>query len=162
MIADRGAGGDHRRGARDRGTGAHWHHAPACNNLKGRTCPLGNLPVPPTLPPCRVLVVHDEPAPYIDEMRARHPEVPFATCTRPAGLRAALARTRPTAVLSIKCAGIPAPAHRPILDQPEVRWIHTGGVGVEHLHPWDPARMTVTNSGGVLAHVMAQTVKGRC
>ena len=104
--------------------------------------------------------MHDDPAPYIDEIRARHPDLSFATCTRPAELRAALAETRPAVVLSIKCAGLPGPTHRPILDQPEVRWIHTGGVGVEHLHPWDPSRVTVTNSGGVLAHVMAQTVVG--
>ena len=160
MIPDRGAGGDRHRGARDLGAGAHWRHAPVCNSLEERTCSPGNLQVPAPLHPCRVLVVHDEPAPYIDEMRARHPGVPIATCTHPAGLRAALAETRPTAVLSIKCPGIPAPAHRPILDQPEVRWIHTGGVGVEHLHPWEAARVTVTNSGGVLAHVMAQTVIG--
>lgn len=43
---------------------------------------------------------------------------------------------------------------------PDLRWVGVGGVGVDHIMPWDPARLTVTNSSGVSAESMASYVIG--
>jgi phosphoglycerate dehydrogenase-like enzyme len=37
-------------------------------------------------------------------------------------------------------------------------WVSNGGAGVDHLMPWDPERITVTNASGVASHMMAEYV----
>jgi phosphoglycerate dehydrogenase-like enzyme len=41
-----------------------------------------------------------------------------------------------------------------------VRWIHYGGAGIDHLAPWDPAQVTVTNSAGIAAAAIAEYTLG--
>ena len=41
------------------------------------------------------------------------------------------------------------PEPRQALAWPSVRWFHVGGSGRDHLPPWDPTRVTVTDSAGV-------------
>jgi phosphoglycerate dehydrogenase-like enzyme len=107
-----------------------------------------------------LLVAHDQPELYLGDIEKRFPELTFEACTTAESLVEALAEHQPRAVLSYKCPGIPGPAHRPILDCPSVKWIHVGGTGIDHLHPWDSARLTVTNSAGVLSPFLAETVLG--
>ena len=78
----------------------------------------------------------------------------------PAEIQAALRQHAPEVVLSIKHAAFPGEHHRPAVLAPSVRWVHVGGSGYEHMAPWAPARVTVTNSAGVLAPYLAQRVMG--
>jgi phosphoglycerate dehydrogenase-like enzyme len=48
----------------------------------------------------------------------------------------------------------------PAIRFPSVIWFHNGGVGVDHLQPWETDRVTVTNCAGVLAPFLAETVLG--
>ncbi|HTN95940.1 MAG TPA: D-2-hydroxyacid dehydrogenase, partial [Nordella sp.] len=47
-----------------------------------------------------------------------------------------------------------------LVENGPVRWVAVGGSGTDHLRPWDPARLTVTNSAGVAADMMAEYVLG--
>jgi phosphoglycerate dehydrogenase-like enzyme len=104
------------------------------------------------------LLVHDaRPERYLDLLRERFPRVTVTTHTDYAGLAEAVRATRPRWVLSQKFAGVPYPREA-LVEAPGLEWIHVLGSGVDHLLPWDPARVTVTNSAGVQADVMAQYV----
>ena len=107
-----------------------------------------------------LLILHDRPDLYESMLRERFPELPLATCRAADGVEEALRAHRPTVVLSYKCEGLPGPAHRPVLECPTVEWIHVGGAGIEHLVPWDPAKVTLSNSSGILAPFMAETILG--
>ena len=75
------------------------------------------------------------------------------------GLRQEIADFRPTVVYSIRGGEGPFPRDA-IVDSGCVRWFGNGGVGIDHLRPWDPERLTVTNSAGVAGEAMAQYVIG--
>ncbi len=108
----------------------------------------------------RLLVLHDQAATYLPSLQVRFPEIAIEVCGVADEVSDALARIQPQVVLSYKCRGLPGPAHRPIHDCPSVAWVHVGGAGVEHLMPWDPERLTLTNSAGVCSPFMAETVVG--
>src|SRR5262245_43273133 len=96
------------------------------------------------------LVVHyDRPEPLVDSLRARHPSVSGACCPDYASLPAAIARERPEALFTIKFAGTPGFPRAEIVGSDSLRWVSVGGSGTDHLSPWDPARLTVTNAAGV-------------
>ena len=46
------------------------------------------------------------------------------------------------------------------MESEAVKWVSVGGSGTDHLVPWDTDRVTVTNSAGVAADMMAQYVLG--
>ena len=107
-----------------------------------------------------IVVLHDAPELYLDLLRARFADLAFETCTSEPEIREALARLRPEVAFSVKCPGLDHGVHRLLLDCPSLRWIQVGGAGVDHLGPWDPARVTVTNCAGVLSRFQAETVTG--
>ena len=107
-----------------------------------------------------VLIAHNDPDDVRDVLAARFPGVEFVYAHTAEGVADGLARHDPEVVFSIKHPGFPGPAHAPIPGHPSVRWIQVGGSGVDHLAPWDEARITVTNGAGVLAPYLAETVTG--
>jgi phosphoglycerate dehydrogenase-like enzyme len=107
-----------------------------------------------------VLVIHDTPEDFRATLDGRFPDVPIRYATNAAEVLAGLEAGRPDVVFSIKHSGFPGPAHRPAIDFPSVRWVHVGGSGYEHFVPWDPARVTLSNSLGLLARVHAESVMG--
>lgn len=104
----------------------------------------------------RLLVLHSTPDEVLPTLLAGCPELSVAVARAPAEVVPALAAHRPGVVFSIKHGGFPGPAHRPAVHAESVRWVHVGGSGYEHLGAWDPARVTVTNSAGVLAPFLAE------
>ncbi|HSE73619.1 MAG TPA: D-2-hydroxyacid dehydrogenase [Dongiaceae bacterium] len=107
------------------------------------------------------LVVHyDKPDLFLDILRRRHPDVELACCTDYESLPASLARERPEVLFTVKFGGTPGFPRAAILGSETLRWVSVGGSGTDHLAPWDPARMTITNAAGVAADVMAQYVIG--
>ena len=114
----------------------------------------GGAPAP------RLLVLHDDPEPFVDLLRERFPDLSWQTCTSEDAVSRRLAEVEPEIVYSIKCPGIPGPAHRTILECPSLAWIQVGGAGVDHLVPWDSQRLAVTNCAGVLSPFMAEYVLG--
>jgi phosphoglycerate dehydrogenase-like enzyme len=103
-----------------------------------------------------VLVHHHQPEPYLPELVRRFPDVRFVELRDYAGLPATLASERPDAVLSFRMGFLGAFPREPLLGFPSVRWLHATGAGIEHLPPWDPAKVMVTNSAGLHPSIMAE------
>ena len=103
----------------------------------------------------RVLLHTDDPDTALEVVTEAHSDLTPAICEDYEGLEAALGAYEPEVVYS--CRFSPAPFPRDaLLAAPSVRWISNAGSGVNHLMPWDPARITVTNSAGVAAEAMAE------
>jgi len=107
----------------------------------------------------RLLVHYDRPEIFLDLIRERLPDLALESCRSYAGLAQAVRSFRPDTVFTIKFEGRRYPREA-LLDAADLRWIHVGGVGVDHLRPWDSARLTVTNSAGVASETMARFVLG--
>ncbi len=106
------------------------------------------------------LLVHDDRAEfYLDLLEGKFPGVEITVCARYEALAAMVAEVRPEIVLSSKFAGVPYP-RAAIFEAASVSWVHVCGSGVDHLLPWDPARVTVTNSAGFQAEIMAHYAFG--
>ena len=107
-----------------------------------------------------IAILHDTPQDCRDLLEDRFPALVFRYATSSEEILPVLEAHDPEAVLSIKHPGFPGPTHRPSVLHPSVQWVHVGGSGYDHLTPWDPHRVTVTNSAGVLSPYLAETVIG--
>lgn len=105
-----------------------------------------------------ILVIQDEPEETLETLRAFAPDLGFFACTPGESVQQALERVRPDIVFGLHGTRYPAHDHAVALDFPTVRWMHNGGAGIDHLHPWNPERILVTNSAGVSSRFMAETV----
>lgn len=114
----------------------------------------GEAPGPP-----RVLIHSDRADFFVERIRARYPEAVLSTCETYAGIQDALKRARPEIVLTHKFERGPYPGPA-IVGCESVRWIHAGGTGIDHFRPWDPTRITVTNSAGAPRQAMAEYAVG--
>jgi phosphoglycerate dehydrogenase-like enzyme len=107
----------------------------------------------------KVLIHDPNPDAIRAVIEARHRELEIAGCDTYAGLAEAVRRAKPEAVFSNKFAGIPYPREA-LFEARSVRWVHVAGTGFDHLRPWDPARVTVTNCAGFQSDIMAQYALG--
>lgn len=105
----------------------------------------------------RILVLHDRPDELAACLASRCADASVRFAASPEEVGPALVDFDPTTVLSIKHSAFPGSTHRPALRHPGVSWFHVGGSGYEHLGSWDPERVAVTNSAGVLAPFLAET-----
>jgi phosphoglycerate dehydrogenase-like enzyme len=108
----------------------------------------------------KLLVHYDKPEMILDIVRRRHPTAAIACCTDYPSMPETIAREMPEVLFTIRFAGTPGFPRTAILAAPSLRWVSVGGSGTDHLAPWDPARLTVTNAAGVAADAMAQYVIG--
>ncbi len=115
----------------------------------------GPPPVPDT-----VLIATDFADEIVKTLQPRFERQRFELARRPEDVAPALDRYRPSVVFSIKHSGFAASALRGVVGHPSVRWAHVGGSGYEHLGPWNPKEVVVTNSAGVLAPFLAHTTIG--
>lgn len=107
-----------------------------------------------------VLIYAEEAAEIARHLAPRFPGERLLAVTRGDRLAAALAEA-PDCAFTIKGAGLALEGHRAVLSAPSLRWLHVGGSGYEHIAgQWDPGRVTVTNSVGVLAPFLAETCLG--
>ncbi|WP_127902962.1 D-2-hydroxyacid dehydrogenase [Solirhodobacter olei] len=89
-----------------------------------------------------------------------HPDLSVHLCDSHEGMKAALAETQAEVVYSMRFPGTAPYPREALMAAPALRWIAVGGSGTDHLRPWDPARITVTNSAGVASEMMAECVMG--
>ncbi|RKF13407.1 D-2-hydroxyacid dehydrogenase [Roseovarius spongiae] len=108
----------------------------------------------------RILLHNDD----TDAMKARlaeaAPDAEIATCNDYAGLAGMLAEFRPDVVYGVCFAGRSGYPREALLGPDGPRWITVAGSGVDHLRMWDEEKVTVTNSAGVAAAMMAEYVLG--
>ena len=104
----------------------------------------------------RVMIHNDKAETIVAPLRRRHPDAEISICTDYPSLPHLLEEHRPEALYTVRFAGTPGFPRPAILAAPSLRWVSVGGSGTDHLAPWDPARLTVTNAAGVGAPTMAQ------
>ncbi len=108
----------------------------------------------------RILIHNSQTDELVARLSEVAPEVEIATCNSYDSLSALLADFRPDIAYSI-CfkgrAGFPSEA---LLGPDGPKWISVGGSGIDHLATWDVDKVTVTNSAGVAAPMMAEYVFG--
>jgi phosphoglycerate dehydrogenase-like enzyme len=107
----------------------------------------------------RILVHYDRPEPLREAIAGRFPDAALECCTTYAELAGALAEFAPDILFCIKFENRPYPREA-VMDCPTLAWVSNGGAGVDHLMPWDPERLTVTNASGVASAMMAEYVIG--
>lgn len=107
-----------------------------------------------------VLVYAEEAETFAAPLRARFPSERLLVVGAADDLDAALAEN-PEVAFTTKGASLPIESFRTILDTQSLQWFHVGGSGYEHVAGrWDPARVTVTNSTGILAPFLAESCIG--
>ena len=107
------------------------------------------------------IVVHaDRPEDFIDVLEGRFPNIDFTCCKDYEALPGVLAEVRPEVLYGIRFAGTPGFPRDAILASPGLRWMSVGGSGTDHMAPWDPLVLTLTNAAGVAAPMMAQYALG--
>ncbi|MGI9514847.1 MAG: D-2-hydroxyacid dehydrogenase [Anderseniella sp.] len=106
----------------------------------------------------RVIIHAANPAPLADVVAAQHPEIELAVCDSYQELPVMLEAFQADVVFSIRFAGTPTYPGDAMLGPYGPKWIAVGGSGIDHLGKWDPVRVTVTNSAGVAANMMAEFV----
>jgi len=89
-----------------------------------------------------------------------HRDLSVATCDSYDGLTAALSDSKAEVVYTVRFLGTPRFPRPALIECPSLRWVSVGGSGTDHLLPWDPARLTVTNAAGVAADMMAEYALG--
>jgi phosphoglycerate dehydrogenase-like enzyme len=104
----------------------------------------------------RLMIHSDKAGELLEPLRRRHPDVELVLCTDYPSLPQLLAEHAPEALYTVRFAGTPNFPRPAILAAPSLRWVSVGGSGTDHLAPWDPLRLTVTNAAGVGASTMAQ------
>jgi phosphoglycerate dehydrogenase-like enzyme len=108
-----------------------------------------------------VVILHSSrTAEVLAPVAAAHPDLALHACDSYEALPDLVAETRAEIVYTVRFAGTPRYPRRALLESPTVRWISVGGSGTDHLRPWDPARVTVTNAAGVAADSMAEYALG--
>ena len=107
----------------------------------------------------RALILDDAPIGYLGDLERRFPAVAFDAITAYAELPAALARHRPEVALVNKVEKVPFP-RAALLGCPTLKWVQAASAGVDHLVPWDTARVQVTNVSGIHGELMTQYVLG--
>ncbi|WP_406649592.1 D-2-hydroxyacid dehydrogenase [Aliisedimentitalea scapharcae] len=107
-----------------------------------------------------VILHTSNPAPARDLLAARHPDLAIHTCDSYDALPAMIAETGAEVVYSVRFAGTPGYPRQALIDAPSVTWVSVGGSGIDHMNPWDPQALNVTNSAGVAADMMAQYALG--
>lgn len=105
----------------------------------------------------RVLVLGGDAERFAQDLVSVRDIARVVTCTRYELLEDVLRSDRPEVALCFKIGRTPFPKDV-LLASPSLKWIHAGGAGIDHLVPWNPERLTVTNSSGIHGDIMAQHV----
>ncbi len=107
-----------------------------------------------------ILLHSDKSGEARDELRKTHPDLEIHTCDSYHGLPRKLAETGAEVVFSVRFDGTPGFPRQAMIDSTTLKWVSVGGSGTDHLCPWDPGKLTVTNAAGVAAEMMAEYVLG--
>ena len=107
----------------------------------------------------RVLLHFDRTELFDDLVTHRIPELEIRCCNTYDDLPRALEEFSPEVMFCIKFEERPYPRDA-VMECASLGWVSVGGAGVDHLAPWDPKRLTVTNASGIASDMMACYVLG--
>ena len=107
-----------------------------------------------------VLIHTGEPHEAADVVRSRHPDLKIATCDSFDGLPDAIAQSGAEVVYSIRFDAETRYPREAVVENAQVKWLAVGGSGTDHIGTWDTGSVTVTNSAGSAADMMAEYTLG--
>ena len=108
-----------------------------------------------------VTILHtDNPDASRDVLAKSHPDLTIQTCDSYDALPAMIAETGAEVVYSVRFNGTPGFPRQALIDAPTVKWVSVGGSGTDHMNPWNPETLSVTNAAGVAADMMAEYALG--
>jgi len=108
-----------------------------------------------------IVMLHtDKPEESLSLFKEYHPDLAVHTCNTYEQLPSIVESTQAEVIYSVRFAGTPNYPRQSLLNSPSVRWVSVGGSGTDHLHPWNPDTLTITNAAGVAADMMAEYVLG--
>lgn len=93
-------------------------------------------------------------------LKRDHSDLTPIGCDSYAALPAVLQESGAEVVYSVRFDGTPRYPRQALLECPTVKWISVGGSGTDHLRPWDPQRITITNAAGVASAMMSEYALG--
>jgi phosphoglycerate dehydrogenase-like enzyme len=102
-------------------------------------------------------IYHGSPDSFLPLVRELVPESRLRVCTRWDGLDDIAADVE--VLLAFKFGFRPFPREQ-ILAMPRLRWVQLGSAGIDHIAPFDPQRLVVTNASGIHGDVMSEYVIG--
>ena len=108
----------------------------------------------------RVLIFNDKTDAMAARLTEAAPGTEIATCESYTDLPELVDRFDPDIAYVVCFAGRSGFPREALLARDRLKWISNGGSGVDHLTPWNPDDVTVTNSAGVAANMMAEYVFG--
>jgi phosphoglycerate dehydrogenase-like enzyme len=107
-----------------------------------------------------VILHTDRPGVALDVLMETHPDLAVHVCDSYAALPELIERVAAEVVYSVRFDGTPRYPRQALTESATVKCVSIGGSGTDHLGRWDPARLTVTNSAGVAAGMLAEYVLG--
>jgi phosphoglycerate dehydrogenase-like enzyme len=107
-----------------------------------------------------VILHTDRPAAAMAVLLEMHPDLTVHACDTYAALPALIEQTSAEVVYTVRFDGTPRFPRQALVESATVKWVSVGGSGTDHLGRWDPARVTVTNSAGVAAGMLAEYALG--
>ena len=107
----------------------------------------------------RILIHSDHPELALDVLRQTHPDIVPAVCSDYATLKDCVEQHQPEIVFTNNFLTDPFPRSA-LVESDSIKWVFRSGSGINHLLPWNPEKVTVTNSAGVAADMMAEYALG--
>ena len=107
-----------------------------------------------------VIIHSGNPSDAASRVRAGHPDIAVHTCDSFAALPGMIADTGADVVYSIRFDPVTPYPRAAVVENDQVKWLSVGGSGTDHLGHWNPDRVTVTNSAGSAADMMAEYAIG--
>lgn len=108
-----------------------------------------------------VVVLHNDTTDNLLEMLIEdHQDLNFHACNSYGELESTITRTGAEVVYSIRFGGGQLFPRKALLESKTLKWVAVGGSGTDHLAPWDASKITVTNSAGAGADMMAEFALG--
>lgn len=102
-----------------------------------------------------VAVLDAEPEEYLPMIEAVVPPGALRLCRTPEDVRSCAPDAE--VVLAFKFTGRPFPREA-LFALERVRWVQLAGAGIDHMLPFDPTRLVVTNASGIHGSTMAEYV----
>ena len=103
-----------------------------------------------------VILHMDYPEAAIGVVKEQHADLTIHPCTNHAELSGLIAETGAEVVYTLRFKAEAVFPRKALIESASVKWVSVAGSGTDHLQPWNPDRVKVTNSAGVAADMMAE------
>jgi len=105
----------------------------------------------------RILIIDNNAHRYVEYLKEMTGIEDILVCESYASLQRQVQGDCPEAVLAYKLPEGRFPREM-LVNNPVIKWIQLGSAGVDHISPWDPQKLVVTNSSGVHGPHISQYV----